>query len=308
MSFEHIIGNDKVKSLLTHTIHSNNILHSYMFVGLDGIGKSLFASTFANMILCTDTNGTQKPCGSCEACTLFSSSNHPDFMLIEPEDGKSIKIEQIRYLQEKIAEKPITSGKKVYIINDSDTMTKEAQNCLLKTLEEPPEYAVIILVLSNESQMLPTIKSRCTKIVFSPLSHKELNQYFSITYGNMLDSSILKVCGGSIKKAIEVQDDMELYTQMNSILSSLEHQDIIDVWNHSDSLYQAKDKIQNVLEYIAIVLMDKLLSTNDMRYANCIHIVEQTKKRLSSNANFDMCIDNLLLKMWGEFHEKYNWR
>ncbi len=307
MHFEHIIGNDNVKSLLTHTIHTNNILHSYMFIGLDGIGKSLFAKDFANMILCTSTDFTNKPCGLCEACTLYASSNHPDFMLIEPEDGKSVKIEQIRYLQEKIAEKPITSSKKVYVINDSDTMTKEAQNCLLKTLEEPPEYAVIILVLSNESQMLPTIKSRCTKIVFHALKQDELNAYFSLHYGNTLDDNILKVCNGSIKKAIETQDDMELYTQMNTILHSLEQNDMIDVWNNSDSLYQAKDKIQSVLEYISIVLMNQLLYSQDMRYANCIQIIEQTKKRLTSNANFDMCIDNLLLKMWEEFHEKYSW-
>ena len=100
-------------------------------------------------------------------------------MLIDAEDGKSIKIEQIRYMQEKIAEKPIASNKKVYIINNSDTMTKEAQNCLLKTLEEPPEYAVIILVLANENNMLNTIKSRCTKIMFNPLSKEEIIHYFN---------------------------------------------------------------------------------------------------------------------------------
>ena len=115
-------------------------------------------------------------------------------MLIDAEDGKSIKIEQIRYMQEKIAEKPIASNKKVYIINNSDTMTKEAQNCLLKTLEEPPEYAVIILVLANENNMLYTIKSRCTKIMFNPLSKEEIIHYFNSNGLEMPNERTLKLC------------------------------------------------------------------------------------------------------------------
>lgn len=115
-------------------------------------------------------------------------------MLIDAEDGKSIKIEQIRYVQEKIAEKPIASNKKVYIINNSDTMTKEAQNCLLKTLEEPPEYAVIILVLANENNMLNTIKSRCTKIMFNPLSKEEIIHYFNSNGLEMPNERTLKLC------------------------------------------------------------------------------------------------------------------
>ena len=115
-------------------------------------------------------------------------------MLIDSEDGKSIKIEQIRYMQEKIAEKPIASNKKVYIINNSDTMTKEAQNCLLKTLEEPPEYAVIILVLANENNMLNTIKSRCTKIMFNPLSKEEIIHYFNSNGLEMPNERTLKLC------------------------------------------------------------------------------------------------------------------
>lgn len=230
---------------------------------------------------------------------LFRS--HPDFMLIEAEDGKSIKIEQIRYLQEKIAEKPIVSDKKVYIINDADFMTKEAQNCLLKTLEEPPEYASIILVLSNESKLLATIKSRCTKIVFEPLSNDEIIKYFSINQIDALNENILKVCNGSIGKAIKLKDDSIHYEQIDSILNNISKSNIIDIWNQSDVLYSSKDNINNLLEYMNIVLLDKLLDTNDTRYIKCVQYVEQTKKKLLSNANFDMCIDNLLLKIWEEF-------
>ena len=145
MNFNNIIGNEQNKTLLKNSIKSSNLVHSYMFTGIDGIGKKLFAMAFAKMILCESEN---KPCDHCASCIRFDGDNHPDFMIIDSLDGKSIKIDQIRLLQEKIAEKPILSDKKVYIINNSDLMTVEAQNCLLKTLEEPPEYAILILVLN----------------------------------------------------------------------------------------------------------------------------------------------------------------
>lgn len=203
MSFENIIGNCNVKQLLMNSVSSDNILHSYMFVGPDGIGKCLFAKEFAGLALGNNA----------------SLENHPDFMLIKPEDSKSIKIEQIRYLQEKIAEKPIVSSKKVYIINEADTMTKEAQNCLLKTLEEPPEYAVIILVLSIENKLLTTIKSRCTKIAFSPLSNDDVLKYFSINNLDLPSKHMLKVCSGSIGKAIELQNEAIGFDEIDSVLN-----------------------------------------------------------------------------------------
>lgn len=187
MSFENIVGNKEVKQLLIHSVSTSNILHSYMFVGIDGIGKCLFAKEFAREIL----------------ASTVELDNNPDFMLIDAEDGKSIKIEQVRYMQEKIAEKPITANKKVYIINNSDTMTKEAQNCLLKTLEEPPEYAVIILILANENNMLNTIKSRCTKIMFNPLSKEEILYYFNSNGLDMPNERTLKLCSRKHWKIIK---------------------------------------------------------------------------------------------------------
>ena len=143
MSFNNIIGNNNVKKILTKSLNNNTVLHSYMFIGQQGIGKSLLAKQFAKMILCQ--NYDLEECNNCKSCVEFDGGNNPDFIYIEP-DGKVIKIEQIREMQNKVVEKPVNSGKKVYIINDADLMTKEAQNCLLKTLEEPPEYIVIILM------------------------------------------------------------------------------------------------------------------------------------------------------------------
>ena len=103
--------------------------------------------------------------------------------MLEPDSGK-VKIEQIREIQRKIAEKPIISNQKVYIINDADTMTTEAQNCLLKTLEEPPEYITIILICSNENKLLGTIKSRCTRLYFEKLTNEDVEKYININYPN----------------------------------------------------------------------------------------------------------------------------
>ena len=163
LCFKNLVGNENNKYILKETITKGNILHSYMFFGNEGIGKKIFALEFAKMILCE--NQKNSPCEKCKSCIEFDSNNNPDFFFIEP-DGNSIKIDQIRNMQKGMLEKPIISSKKVYIINNAETMTKESQNCLLKTLEEPQEYVVIILIVSDENSMLSTIKSRCTKIFF----------------------------------------------------------------------------------------------------------------------------------------------
>lgn len=178
MIFDNIIGNEKNKQFLKQIIDTNNIAHSYMFVGKESIGKLLFAKEFAKAILCTETN---KICNKCKSCIEFDTNNNPDFSILEP-DGNSIKIDQIRELTKKVYEKPVVSNKKVYIINDSNYMTKEAQNSLLKTLEEPPEYITIILITSNENSFLPTIKSRCTKISFNKLTDIEITNILKKEY------------------------------------------------------------------------------------------------------------------------------
>ena len=138
--FENILGNERNKDILTKSIELNKTSHSYIFWGTEGIGKKLIAEELAKRILCLENK--ENNC-ICKSCIEFDSNNNPDFKLIEPDEGK-IKIEQIREMQRKVAEKPMISSKKVYIINDADTMTTEAQNCLLKTLEEPPEYLSLI--------------------------------------------------------------------------------------------------------------------------------------------------------------------
>ena len=240
MIFENIIGNEKNKELLNQIIRTNNIAHSYMFIGKESIGKMLFAKEFAKAILCINDS---KPCGDCKSCIEFESSNNPDFEIIEP-DGNNIKIEQIRELIKKVYEKPIVSNKKVYIINDSNLMTKEAQNSLLKTLEEPPEYVTIILIASNENLFLPTIKSRCTKIMFRKLTDSELKTILERKYNKLdIQELMLKIADGSVNKAVSLDGKEELYNKVNRIYSSLENVNIIELINSKEDIFKDKEDL-----------------------------------------------------------------
>ena len=294
--FDEIIGNEPIKNELKRAVDENKVSHSYMFVGIEGIGKQMIAKEFAQIVLCT--NEEEKGCHQCKSCVEFMSHNHPDFLYLEP-DGSSIKIEQIRYLQRKIQEKPIISNKKVYIINDADKMTAEAQNCLLKTLEEPPEYSTIILVGSNENAFLNTIKSRCMKISFQPIETKYIKQYMEETYGmTNISQNMLDAFQGSIGKAIILKDKKEQYESIEDMIEKLDKTDMTELIKLGEPLYQSKDEIMNILDYINIILLK--LSKENAQYANCIDIIEDTKKRLNQNANYDMCIDNMIFNMWEE--------
>lgn len=302
MAFDRLIGNENVKKLLTNSIQSKNVLHSYLFVGIEGIGKSLFAKEFAQAILCSSNK--EQPCKACKSCLEFQGESHPDFLVIEPEDGKSIKIEQIRYLQEKIAEKPVTSNKKVYIIKECDMMTREAANSLLKTLEEPPIYATIILITDNESKLLATIKSRCTKIVFNSLSEEDIKKYFQNNYSDKefnLTNNIIKQCQGSIGKLLKIQEEQESYDQVEKIIDSLKSENITYIWKNADVLYQAKEKILDLLDYMNIIFYNKITLEKDVNCIKAVNIIEEAKKRITANSNYDMTIDNLLLKLWEVF-------
>ena len=293
--FENVIGNDKIKTMLINAVKQNTVSNSYLFVGIEGIGKKLIGTEFAKMLLCTSE---EKYCDNCKSCIEFNTNNNPDFLIIEP-DGNSIKIEQIRYLQKKIQEKPIISEKKVYIINDANLMTVEAQNCLLKTLEEPPEYATIILIGNNENSFLQTIKSRCIIIHFKALENEEIKRFLEGKYSlQNISDSIIDTYQGSIGKAILLKDKQDEYGIIQDIIDNLEKKDLIDVVKLAEPLYKAKEDVFEILDYINIILLKK--AKKQYKYTNCINIVENTKIRIQKNANYDMCIDNMLLSMWEE--------
>lgn len=301
MDFRNIIGNTNVKEYLNKSIDQNNILHSYLFLGTEGIGKLLIAKEFARKILCLED--TKDETCTCKSCTCFNSQNHPDFHIIN-ENGENIKIETIRRITEKVIEKPIISNRKVYIINDCDKMTKEAQNCLLKTLEEPPEFIVIILISSNENIILNTIKSRCMTLKFRNIDDKDLSEYAKNNIGyTELSDNLLKSFDGSIGKAIKVKEMQEKYNSVELLINNLEKKDIIDILLEGKIIYD-KENIYDILDYIIVCLYAK--SSQNEKYLDCIKSVNKSLERLRANCNFDMSIDNMLFEMWEEINENSN--
>ena len=295
--FEKVIGNDKIKNELINSINLNKFSHSYLFLGTSGIGKKLVAREFAKMILC---EGTPKYCNKCKSCIEFDSLNNPDFKEIVP-DGTAIKIDQIREMQAKIYESPIISSKKVYIIDDADLMTKEAQNCLLKTLEEPPEFVTLILIGSNETSFLSTIKSRCIILKFDNISNDKIEEFLKNQYQiEAVPQSIIEASNGSIGKAIDLKDKQELYISIDKVINNIENMDLIDTLKSADIIYKSQDDKNDILDYINIILFNK--AKQNIKYLNCINIVEETKNRLKSNSNYNMTIDNMIMTIWEEIH------
>ena len=267
--FEDILGNDDVKKYLTNCIENKNFYHSYIFSGIKGIGKYAFAKDFAKCIL--------------------EDSMMQDYYELGP-DGKSIKVAQIRELQNVINIKPTFSKKSVYIINDADLMTIEAQNSLLKTLEEPPEYAVIILIVHNERSILSTVKSRCVNIKFSKLSDKDIKKYFLKNDLNFEDKNInvFKVLDGSLNNIDFIRDDYDELLKLTVFVTNLKKNKVINFFQDASVFYDNHDKIIRLLEYLNILLFEN-------SYFQLIEIVEKTKNKILMNNNFEMCIDYMIL-------------
>lgn len=173
MGFKDIIGHDTPKNLLRMFLENKNIPHAFLFSGQEGIGKKHVAKAFAQHLFCV----TASACGTCGPCIKFERGSHPDLIIIEGDE--SIGIDQSRMLSKEISEYPYESERRIIIIDRAETLTREAANALLKTLEEPPPYNHFFLITSVEKEVPPTIRSRCTRIFFTALSKEQLKQFFS---------------------------------------------------------------------------------------------------------------------------------
>jgi len=218
--FDNILEQEIPKSTLTHFILSQKLPHSYLFYGTEGIGKFLTAKSFAKILNCENKDDQQKGRDNCLSCKKIEANNNPDVFIIEPK-GQSIKIENIRELIRKLNLKSFESTNKIVIINNAEKMTTESANTLLKTLEEPPDNTYIILITPQIEIILPTIRSRCIKIPFQPLSLK--------TVQNILEKqgveteqaySLALISEGSLKNAQELLDK-ENYDKLKETLDTI---------------------------------------------------------------------------------------
>lgn len=198
-----IIGHQQIIDQLQHTVASGRIAGAYLFVGPAGVGKETVAHYFAQLIFCQQETASPRVCGTCLACRKVDSGNHPDLQFIRPE-GSLLKIGQIRALQRQVIYEPLEASRKIYILTDVDRMNPEAENCLLKTLEEPPAASVLILLTSNVQALLPTTRSRCQILQFRPMPTQELAEIlvdqFSVVPKQATALAI--AAGGSVGKAL----------------------------------------------------------------------------------------------------------
>lgn len=288
--FENLIGNNKVKEILYRIKEPS---HAYMFLGPEGVGKFLFAKEFTYKWLCIDED--EKPCGQCKSCIQYKGENNPDLTVIEPVDG-SIKVEQIRNLIKKAYEKPVTSNKKVYILNDADKMTDSAQNALLKILEEPPLYVMIILIGINEHLFLNTIKSRCVKVMFKKIEDEEIKEYMLNNNKNFKEE-FLKIYDGSIGNIEKLEGKEEAYEELDRIIKNIRSFEKIDFIKKCVQ-YISKDNFKEMLEYLNILLFR--YRKGEIVYLNAIKYVNIALQQYEHNCNVEMILDNMFLDIYEE--------
>jgi DNA polymerase III subunit delta' len=216
-----IHSHDAIVEQFRHTLAANRLASTYLFVGPEGVGKRTFARKLAQSLLCTESDpAALAPCGHCESCRLFDAGRHPDFTQIQKLSGtNSLKVEQFIGPRERrnqegfchdIALRPMLSRRRVAIIDDADLFTPESANSLLKTLEEPPPGAVIILIGTSRSRQLPTILSRSQVTRFQPLPAETVRD-LALTNGLAADSSaaqrLAERSEGSMTRARDLADD-----------------------------------------------------------------------------------------------------
>ena len=272
--FENIVGHDRQKEILSKSIESGNISHAYLFFGNSGIGKKQIALEFAKYILKTD-----------------NLENHPDFRLVSRmEDKKDILVEQIRKdVIDDVYIVPAAGERKVYIIDEAETLNTASQNTLLKTLEEPPQYITIILIASNISTLLTTILSRVNQIPFEGISNLQLKKYIKDNYNAEFSDNIIEYFDGSIGKAIyAIENDLNTkYEKVDKLYGYINAKNTIEAMKYSNEIELDKDELLDYLEYI-LYKSGKFV---------CIKIVENAKKRLKFNGNYDIIIDSMLLRL-----------
>lgn len=307
MYFRNIIGQEFAKKYLTNSINNNKLSHAYMFEGIDGIGKKKLADELSKILLNSE-----------------NIDNSPDYINIYP-DGNSIKIAQIRKLQTDIIIKP-HKDYKLYILNDAEKMTIEAQNALLKTLEEPPEYAIMILITSNKDALLDTIKSRCEILKFLPISLFDLKEYLIKTGVEEQRAQLLATFSrGSIKKALELSESAEFAVMRDDIQSYIQtilDRNIVEILEIPGQIDKYKSEIINILDMVInyfrdimllkekvdksmIINSDKITFVQNMgkkisysQVSKIIDIIEETKKKIRSNCNFNISIQVMALNIY----------
>lgn len=329
VSFQDIIGQEQIKEHLHTALTRNQISHAYVICGERSSGKEYIARLFAMALQCEKRGGTDEnvliPCNECHSCRQALSDNQPDIIRVQHEKPNTIGVEDIRtQVNQDIVIKPYSSPYKIYIINEGEKMTPQAQNALLKTLEEPPAYAVILILTTNMEAMLPTILSRCVSLHLKPAPDHEIRKYLmeqlqvpdykadvcvAFARGNVGKAKALatseefdniKADAVSLLKYI---GDMDMSETVEAIKKISEYKfniddylDIIAVWYRDVLLFKATSDANHLIFKEEIQYIRKVADKSSYEgIEDIIKAVESAKARLKANVNFELTMELLLL-------------
>lgn len=321
--FSGIVGHRDVVSHIQNAIKTGKVSHAYILSGEKGSGKRLIATLFAMTLQCEE-HGTD-PCGQCTSCRKALSGNHPDIIYVTHEKPNSIGVDEIReQLVDDAAIRPYESPYKIYIVEEASKMTPQAQNALLKTIEEPPEYVIIILLAENTESLLPTVNSRCVNLSLKPVSDAEMKEYLMKQlhmpdYQAEIEAAFAQGNIGRAKRIAESSDFMETVNNAIRLMKrsrDLEVSDMIDaVRNLTKDRQETYDYLEifdmwfrDVLLFKATKDVDGLLfreEINAIRERARISSYEGIEKiqeairtageRLRANVSFDLTLELMLL-------------
>lgn len=323
LGFDGVVGHEEIITHLQNAIRLEKVSHAYIFSGERGTGKKLLASLFAMTLQCEE-HGIS-PCMKCESCKKALSKNHPDIISITHEKPNSIGIEEIReQLINDVEIRPYSGRFKIYIIDEAQKLTLQAQNALLKTIEEPPAYAVIILLTDNLDILLPTITSRCVTLGLKPVSDNMVKNYLMDQmnipdYQAEVDASFAQGNIGKAKRAATSAEFSELMQNALKILKNSKEVQLYELIAVMKEMSQEKQNIYDYLDLFAMWFRDVLLFKATREVDNLVfkqeinHIKERAQVssyegleriidaiqtagiRLRANVNFDLTMELLFL-------------
>lgn len=315
MGFKEVKGQRQAVELLKGSVKTGRVSHAYIFCGPKGVGKNKTAQVFAQVLNCLNAKEGE-PCGTCPVCRKIKSGNHPDIIQLAPEKS-SLKISQIRQLQQRAYYKCYEGKCKVIVIQDSDLLTTEAANSLLKILEDPPDKTVFILLTCSTKNLPVTILSRCQTIPFQELDLSVLDDILS--HLGVKNPLLLSLAQGSIEKALELAEKVniqQLMTNITSILRDIQKSGYYEIINWAEQMDQNETLRESTLELLTIIYRDKLLFylTEDKglllapeflwegkeepeKLLQALTEIEKARKALKSNANTRLVFEVLFIKL-----------
>ena len=316
--FADIIGQEQIKEHLRNAISSGKISHAYIINGERSSGKEFIARVFAMALQC-EREGIE-PCGECHSCRQALGNNQPDIIYVSHEKPNTIGVEDIRtQINGDIGLKPYASPYKIYIMNEGEKMTVQAQNALLKTLEEPPEYAVILILTTQVEALLPTILSRCVVLNMKPVPDALVKKYLMEELGVPDYKANICVAFGKAKllasseefekvkdeavTLVKYINDMEISEIVKAIKKISEYKfdvndylDILSAWYRDVLLFKATKDVNSLIfkEEIQQIMRVSDRSTYE-GIETIVNALQQAKRRLEANVNFDLTMELLLL-------------